>query len=80
MKLRFWPLLWMDRWPLVNVGALPHPAVVAAAPAFAADAVVLKPPVSAAAPTVTTTTAVVARKPRMGLRLVMMGLPPLGTI
>ncbi|MFI6235818.1 hypothetical protein ACIBD9_19865 [Micromonospora sp. NPDC050784] len=69
----------MDRWPLVNVGALPHPAVAAAAATFAADAVVLKPPASAAALTVTTTAAAVASNPRMGLRLVMKGLPPLGT-
>src|SRR3954471_17517041 len=69
MYVRFWPLLVMERVPLVSVGALPHPAVEAAA----AEAVPPRTPVSIAAPSARARAA--ATVPPAKLRLDITRLP-----
>ncbi|GHG02600.1 hypothetical protein GCM10017567_17310 [Amycolatopsis bullii] len=53
--MRLFPLVWIVRVPLVNVGALPQPAVEAAGCSGAPAATAAEPSTSSAAATATTT-------------------------
>src|SRR6266516_4608749 len=69
MYERFWPPLWIDRGPLVKVGALPHPAVAAAK---AGEAVPWTTPVSIAPTTASTSITAAVQRARPERRF---GLP-----
>src|SRR3954447_9589290 len=71
MKERFCPPLWIECGPLVSVGALPHPAVGAAAATSAADAIPPRPPATAVTATVSTRATAAAADPKVSLCRVM---------